>query len=93
MFRIQAGSWTPAPFRDFPRGQGLRSGPLRSKTWHFAFALLSPLSSENAQQINALWRFSLEPFFEINPGILCSQIDDGQKKKALHSEVIAHDSR
>ena len=31
-------------FRGFPRGQGLRSGPLRSKTLRSAFALLSPLS-------------------------------------------------
>ena len=32
-------------FRGFPRGQGLRSGPLRSKMRRFAFAFLSPLSS------------------------------------------------
>ena len=31
-------------FRGLPRGQGLRSGPLRSKTRRFAFAFLRPLS-------------------------------------------------
>ena len=29
-------------FRNFPRGQGLRSDPFRSKSRHFAFALLNP---------------------------------------------------
>ena len=31
-------------FKDFPRGQDLRLGPLRSKSRRFAFAFLSPLS-------------------------------------------------
>ena len=43
-------------FQDFPRGQGLRSGPLRSKKRGvFAFAFLSPLSlpssSNNCMQL------------------------------------------
>ena len=31
---------------------------------------------KNCPEMPLVWRFPLEPFFEINPGFLCSEIDN-----------------
>ena len=38
-----------------------------------------------AKTVSPRWRFPLKPFFEINPGILCSGIDNSERLIALNS--------
>ena len=51
-------------FKDFPRGQGLRLGPLRSKSAAFCVGVLKPTKLETPQKTF----FEIFSFFDFGPG-------------------------